>query len=54
MHLYIHIYLGGDFVCKNGSGGESVFGKQKFKDDVKGLKLKHNKRGLLSMGNAGM
>ena len=27
--------------------------KKKFKDDVKGLKLKHDSRGVLSMGNSG-
>ena len=36
----------------NGSGGESVFGK-KFKDERNGLLIKHNRRGLLSMGNSG-
>jgi len=46
------IMQGGDFIFQNGSGGESIWGK-KFKDDVKGLKLKHNKKGVLSMGNGG-
>mmetsp|Transcript_36683 Transcript_36683/g.88392 ORF Transcript_36683/g.88392 Transcript_36683/m.88392 type:complete len:270 (+) Transcript_36683:692-1501(+) len=43
---------GGDFVFGNGSGGESVFGK-KFKDERAGLALKHDRAGLLSMGNSG-
>jgi len=43
---------GGDFVFQNGSGGESVFGK-KFKDERAGLQLKHDRRGVLSMGNSG-
>ena len=57
-HSKIHRYVpgfilqGGDFVFGNGSGGESIWGK-KFKDDVKGLKLKHDRRGILSMGNSG-
>lgn len=54
MHRYVpgFVIQGGDFVFANGSGGESIWGK-KFKDDTKGLKLKHNKRGVLSMGNSG-
>lgn len=57
-HSKIHRYVpgfilqGGDFVFGNGSGGESIWSK-KFKDDVKGLKLKHDRRGILSMGNSG-
>uniref|UniRef100_A0A7S0XFP6 Peptidyl-prolyl cis-trans isomerase n=1 Tax=Mantoniella antarctica TaxID=81844 RepID=A0A7S0XFP6_9CHLO len=43
---------GGDFAMQNGSGGESVWGK-KFKDEKDGLKLKHDARGVLSMGNTG-
>ena len=46
------VLQGGDFVFGNGSGGESVFGK-KFKDERAGLLLKHDRRGLLSMGNSG-
>lgn len=42
----------GDFVFGNGSGGESVFGK-KFKDEKNGLTIKHDRRGLVSMGNSG-
>lgn len=37
---------------QNGSGGESIWGK-KFKDEKDGLKLKHDARGVLSMGNTG-
>jgi len=43
---------GGDFAMQNGSGGESVWGK-KFKDEKDGLKLRHDARGTLSMGNTG-
>jgi cyclophilin family peptidyl-prolyl cis-trans isomerase len=43
---------GGDFAMQNGSGGESVWGK-KFKDEKDGLKLKHDARGVLAMGNTG-
>jgi cyclophilin family peptidyl-prolyl cis-trans isomerase len=46
------IAQGGDFVTGTGAGGESVFGK-KFKDDPAGLKLKHDRPGLLSMCNTG-
>ena len=46
------IVQGGDFVFGNGSGGESIFGK-KFKDERAGLGLKHNRAGILSMGNSG-
>lgn len=44
---------GGDLVFGNGSGGESVYGGKKFKDERAGLALKHDRRGLLSMGNGG-
>jgi cyclophilin family peptidyl-prolyl cis-trans isomerase len=43
---------GGDFAMQNGSGGESIWGK-KFKDEKDGLRLKHENRGVLSMGNTG-
>mmetsp|Transcript_27111 Transcript_27111/g.96841 ORF Transcript_27111/g.96841 Transcript_27111/m.96841 type:complete len:243 (+) Transcript_27111:384-1112(+) len=43
---------GGDIVKGNGSGGASVFGK-KFKDELQGLRLKHDRAGALSMGNSG-
>jgi len=46
------ILQGGDFVFGNGSGGESVWNK-KFKDDPKGLKRRHDRKGVLSMGNSG-
>lgn len=46
------VLQGGDFVFGNGSGGESIFGK-KFKDERAGLAEKHNRRGILSMGNSG-
>ena len=52
-HVPGFILQGGDITFGNGSGGESVFGGKKFKDDVAGLKLKHDARGVLSMGNSG-
>jgi len=51
-HGGLGIIQGGDIQFGNGSGGESIWGK-KFKDDANGLKLRHNKRGILSMGNGG-
>ena len=47
------IMQGGDFVFGNGSGGESIFNGKKFKDEKAGLQLKHDKKGILSMGNSG-
>jgi peptidylprolyl isomerase len=44
---------GGDFVFGNGSGGESIFNGKKFKDERAGLLQRHNRRGILSMGNSG-
>ena len=55
MHRIVPKFViqGGDFVFGNGTGGESVFGKRTFKDERNGLNLKHDKRGILSMGNSG-
>ncbi len=47
------IVQGGDFVFGNGSGGESIYNGKKFKDERAGLEMKHNKAGVLSMGNSG-
>ena len=44
---------GGDITFGNGSGGESIWGGKKFKDDKGGLKRKHDSRGIVSMGNSG-
>jgi len=44
---------GGDFVFGNGSGGESIFNGKKFKDERGGLALKHDRKGIVSMGNSG-
>ncbi len=40
------------FICQTGVGTESIYGG-KFKDDKGGLKLKHDRPGLLSMANYG-
>lgn len=37
----------------NGSGGESIYNGKKFKDERAGLLLKHDRAGILSMGNSG-
>mmetsp|Transcript_11332 Transcript_11332/g.16690 ORF Transcript_11332/g.16690 Transcript_11332/m.16690 type:complete len:407 (-) Transcript_11332:306-1526(-) len=47
------IMQGGDFVFGNGSGGESIYNGKKFKDERAGLALKHDRMGVLSMGNSG-
>ncbi len=48
------VIQGGDFVFGNGSGGESIYGGgKKFKDERPGLLLRHDRAGLLSMGNGG-
>jgi cyclophilin family peptidyl-prolyl cis-trans isomerase len=47
------IIQGGDFVFGNGSGGESIYNGKKFKDERLGLGLKHDRAGILSMGNSG-
>mmetsp|Transcript_7981 Transcript_7981/g.11390 ORF Transcript_7981/g.11390 Transcript_7981/m.11390 type:complete len:407 (+) Transcript_7981:143-1363(+) len=47
------IVQGGDFVFGNGSGGESIFNGKKFKDEKAGLQLKHDRKGVVSMGNSG-
>ena len=43
---------GGDITKNDGSGGKSIFGA-KFDDEMGGLLMSHNKRGILSMANKG-
>jgi cyclophilin family peptidyl-prolyl cis-trans isomerase len=44
---------GGDFTRGNGTGGRSIYDGDKFKDEPRGLQMRHTKPGLLSMANAG-
>lgn len=43
---------GGDIVKGDGSGGDSIYGG-KFNDEKAGLKLKHDKLGVVGMANSG-
>nr|AHC00612.1 cyclophilin [Ganoderma lucidum] len=49
-HRVIKGCKGGDFTAGNGTGGESIYG-EKFEDE--NFEVKHTKRFLLSMANAG-
>jgi cyclophilin family peptidyl-prolyl cis-trans isomerase len=51
-HRVINQFMaqGGDITKSNGTGGESIYGKN-FRDE--NLKMEHTKRGLLSMANSG-
>ena len=44
---------GGDFTRGNGTGGESIYGPTFADENLKAPNQKHNKRGILSMANAG-
>ena len=44
---------GGDFTRGNGTGGESIYGPNFADENLKASNQKHDKRGILSMANAG-
>ena len=44
---------GGDFTRGNGTGGESIYGPNFDDENLKHANQKHDKRGILSMANAG-
>lgn len=44
---------GGDITTGTGAGGESIFAKRTFKDDLGGLKVKLGEKGLVGMCNSG-
>lgn len=44
---------GGDFTRGNGTGGESIYGSKFDDESFKGKAGKHDRKGLLSMANAG-
>ena len=44
---------GGDFTRGNGTGGESIYGPNFNDENLKASNQKHDKRGILSMANAG-
>ena len=44
---------GGDFTRGNGTGGESIYGPNFADENLTASNQKHNKRGILSMANAG-
>jgi len=46
------VMQGGDITRGDGSGGESIYGKP-FNDEKGGLKLKHDKAGVVAMANSG-
>ena len=44
---------GGDFTRGNGTGGESIYGPNFDDENLTHANQKHDKRGILSMANAG-